>query len=597
MTWIRRWLRRDRRTGDGALPRDEGIDDIRAAIDAGNETLASLREQLERRTGALEALVREVPAATRRLARLEEQVGAIRTLLRPDRGTASGPVNNGSTHGAVANGDRAPVAIESAVGPAPEVVVAPSAASIAPGDGRWLLPMRPDGGGGPPDLADGTAAIAQLEVLRAKGAGRLVVPPSALEWFAAHPRLAGFVETRYGRLGQEAADGISFSLAEPPADDLEGRGEVDALVVRLRDRLGRDPAILNWGSGDRLVRGLAGATVFEPPVGGPTLPYLDGSWEVVAIPGARTERLTEARRVASEAVAVLSEGTETIEWVGREGPRRTVSVVVPVHNAVEYTRWCLSALAGSWPASYEVEVIVVDDASSDETPDLLSRAGRSHGWLRSVRNDANLGFIGSCNRAAAEAGGEILVLLNNDTVPLPGWLEALCRVLADRPDAGAVGGKLLFPDGRLQEAGGVIFSDASGANFGRGDREVDYPLYDYVRPVDYCSGALLATRRELFVGMGGFDVRYAPAYYEDTDYCFSLRERGYAVYYQPRSAVVHFEGGTSGTDISKGTKRFQQVNREKFRDKWASALESQPPPVTNGFQRSTWHRLAVRGAA
>jgi hypothetical protein len=121
------------------------------------------------------------------------------------------------------------------------------------------------------------------------------------------------------------------------------------------------------------------------------------------------------------------------------------------------------------------------------------------------------GFIASCNRGATEASGEILIFLNNDTLPMPGWLPSLLRVLHDNPDAGAVGGKLVYPDGTLQEAGGVIFSDGSGCNFGKHDPSANAPLYSFLREVDYCSAALLATRRALFLELGGFDRRFQPA--------------------------------------------------------------------------------------
>jgi GT2 family glycosyltransferase len=158
-------------------------------------------------------------------------------------------------------------------------------------------------------------------------------------------------------------------------------------------------------------------------------------------------------------------------------------------------------------------------------------------------------------------------------------LRALLRTFREHPDAGAVGGKLLYPDGRLQEAGSSVFSDGSAANFGRDDRVIEAPAYNYLREVDYCSGALLATPRALFAEIGGFDKRYAPGYYEDTDYCFEVRKHGYRVYYQPESVVVHTEGGTGGTDLTSGAKRFQVVNHEKFARKWKDALRAQPKPV------------------
>jgi GT2 family glycosyltransferase len=215
-----------------------------------------------------------------------------------------------------------------------------------------------------------------------------------------------------------------------------------------------------------------------------------------------------------------------------------------------------------------------------------------HPWLRVVRNKKNRGFIESCNRGAQEATGEFLVFLNDDTVPLPGWLPALLRTFRTHADAGAVGGRLVYPDGRLQEAGGVVFSDGSGANFGRGDIDVDAPLYTYVRSVAYCSGALLATRRELFRSLGGFDTLYRPAYYEDTDFCFSVRASGLGVYYQPDALVVHAEGGTAGTDPASGAKRHQVANRATFADKWKGLLADLPDPPAR-YTPATWQRLAA----
>jgi GT2 family glycosyltransferase len=189
-----------------------------------------------------------------------------------------------------------------------------------------------------------------------------------------------------------------------------------------------------------------------------------------------------------------------------------------------------------------------------------------------------------------------LVFLNNDTITLDGWLSALLRTFHRIGDAGAVGGKLIFPDGRLQEAGNVMFRDGTGANFGKWDPKPAGPLYSYLRDVDYCSGALLATPRALFEEIGGFDKRFRPAYYEDADYCFQVRRQGLRVVYQPESAVVHLEGGTSGTDLTVGPKRAQVRNRERFRDKWRSELADRPRPPTQ-YDLVTWYQLAYAGEA
>jgi GT2 family glycosyltransferase len=243
-----------------------------------------------------------------------------------------------------------------------------------------------------------------------------------------------------------------------------------------------------------------------------------------------------------------------------------VSILIPVFNQTEVTLNCLkSILRNTGEVPYEV--IVVDDNSSARTARCLSQVA----GIRVLTNHPNIGFLHSCNAAAADARGEYLLFLNNDTEVTKGWLSALLRVFDQRKDAGLAGAKLIYADGRLQEAGGIIWRDASGVNFGKGDHP-DKPEYNYLREVDYCSGACLLIPRALFDQLGRFDPLYAPAYYEDTDLAFKVREAGRKVYYQPFSTVIHHEGLTSGTSTDSGVKSFQLVNQTKFQAKWATDL-------------------------
>lgn len=250
------------------------------------------------------------------------------------------------------------------------------------------------------------------------------------------------------------------------------------------------------------------------------------------------------------------------------------SIVIPVYNKFPYTLACLQSIAHHG-AKLGFEVIVVNDCSSDETQAGLAEISGIH----AIHNEQNLGFIGACNAGAAAASGEYLVFLNNDTQVTSGWLDSLIDTFDQHRNVGLVGAKLVYPDGRLQEAGGVVFSDASGWNYGRFGDPRD-PAYNYVREVDYCSGAAIAIARTLFEQRGGFDTRYAPAYYEDTDLAFQVREAGLRVIYQPASVVIHFEGITSGTDTASGTKRFQVINQQKFAERWKDVLGKQPPAGT-----------------
>ena len=227
-------------------------------------------------------------------------------------------------------------------------------------------------------------------------------------------------------------------------------------------------------------------------------------------------------------------------------------------------------------AGLDVEVIVSDDGSDAAFHEPLDALVARYERVRLVRNETNGGYIAAVNAGAAAASNDVLVLLNNDTVLLPGWLEPLVETLRDRPDTGVVGGMLLYPDGRLQEAGCAIFRDGSATKIGFGDSDPTLPYYAHPRTVDYVSGALLATPRALFERLGGLDPAFGFGYYEDGDYCFRARREGLDVVYQPRSVVVHVEGGTAGTDLTKGAKRYQATNQALFVERWRAELERQP---------------------
>ena len=249
-----------------------------------------------------------------------------------------------------------------------------------------------------------------------------------------------------------------------------------------------------------------------------------------------------------------------------DGPIQT-SIIIPVFNKVEYTFQCLRSLMREINFNH-TEVIVVNNASTDETGELLSHFRE---LVRVISNEENKGFVDACNQGAAVARGKYLVFLNNDTVVLSGWLKHMLDTIESDPTAGAVGSMFLYPNGIIQEAGAIIWKNGDPFHYGWGQSPSD-KRYNFAREVDYCSAASLLIKKDIFDRLGGFDHRYAPAYFEDIDLCFGVRSLGYKVIYQPMSRIIHHEGITAGRDTQVGYKHFQIVNQEKFVAKWREEL-------------------------
>lgn len=247
-----------------------------------------------------------------------------------------------------------------------------------------------------------------------------------------------------------------------------------------------------------------------------------------------------------------------------------VSILLVLYNQAGLTYRCLKALSEERGVTFET--LIVDNASEDATHSLLDRIEGA----RIIRNQENEGFLLACNRAAKIATGEFLLFLNNDAVLLPGALSAAVTRLQNTPDAGAVGGKILLWSGRLQEAGSIIWQDGSCVGYGR-DEDPDDSIFSHVRDVDYCSGAFLLTRRALFESMGQFDIDYAPAYYEESDYCARLWQSGYRVIYDPAIRIRHFEFASSDAKSERAF-NLQKKNRSVFISKQQVFLQSQWEP-------------------
>jgi GT2 family glycosyltransferase/glycosyltransferase involved in cell wall biosynthesis len=242
-----------------------------------------------------------------------------------------------------------------------------------------------------------------------------------------------------------------------------------------------------------------------------------------------------------------------------------VSIIIPAHNKVEVTYLALcSLLLAHNEASFEV--IVVDDASTDETATLEDIVS----GITVLHNETAQRFIRACNLGAAEAKGDYIVLLNNDVEVTTGWLDELIAAFDRFENVGLAGSKLLYPDGALQDAGGIIWGSGNPWNYGNRQNPED-PRFSYARQADYLSGAAMMVPTKLWRALDGLSSYMEPMYFEDTDFAFKVREAGYSTWFIPSSVVYHYEGMTSGTDVSTGFKKYQEVNRPKFKRKWGKA--------------------------
>ena len=268
-------------------------------------------------------------------------------------------------------------------------------------------------------------------------------------------------------------------------------------------------------------------------------------------------------QLRQNSAAIMANETDTGLIVPKDVP--LTSIIIPVYNNIEFTRRCLYSICKCQSKS-PFEIIIVDDCSSkDDYQTLL----KDFPQIKLVRNEKNSGFLLTANKGAANATGEYILFLNNDTEVLPGWLDELTTALYHHPEAGMIGSQLIhISTGTMQESGNLICKNGDMMPLGRGV-EPDHPQYTFFREVDFCSAASIILRKKVFDEMNGFDTIFVPAYFEDPDLGLRMQKAGYKNYVCPLSKVLHQEMASYGDTFDEKCEK----NRQTFLNRWSEYLQ------------------------
>lgn len=560
---------------------DMEVESLRTRVEARDEVISQLRSELQ--------TAREVACALQLgLARAEAELGLLREIaLAAFERSAPDLVQLFRYHQLVI---RVRAAIEESVPQLATVLIIGKGDDELlrlPGRKAYHFPQTETGEYAGTYPATGSAAVAHLESLQARGADYLVIPETSMWWLEHYPEF-----TAHLREFREVArrDGICriFALNEhADAGPTVQQVSLDEAITRCLEQVPEDPAVLDWNSGLDL-NGIAKRwAVFSPPEAGERLPYLDGSVAIVAVPSDRS-RAVEARRVAQAAVVTAVPPNESVQsfrldWISDRAELKKPAVRLIVSSPADSSSadrfW--ARLIDNLPTEFAGEIVTDSGASFRRVTDqtLLPRE------VARSRGESDASFF---NRVAGTATEDVLIFLASSVLPLNGWLPPLCDILRD-PTVGAVGGKVFAPDGRLEGAGAVIFSDGSVRNFGAGDYQVEDPLYEFVREAACSSGHVLATRRASFAELGGFDPVFRTPACAFADYCFRVRGRGMRVCYQPESRFVLSQRPAVETMSPADA---DGLDRDAFCSKWRPELGSMPRsrPI---WDRNSWQSLAV----
>ena len=304
--------------------------------------------------------------------------------------------------------------------------------------------------------------------------------------------------------------------------------------------------------------------IIEPPVNVTTPEEFDETEPPGQIPveklgapanGSAGSKAEYDARVKADLKQFFASG-QTLKFPTLDHPALTVVLVF--YNQAQLSLLCLRSLLEFADVSFRL--IIVDNNSSDETPKLLEHIENT----QIIRNQENFGFVRAVNQAAEQVKTEYLLLLNNDAVIEEATLSTAINTLKSDSSVGAVGAKIKLLDGSLQEAGSIIWNDGACLGYGRGQDPMQ-PEFMFQRDVDYCSGAFLLFRCDEFHKLGAFDEAFAPAYYEESDFCIRLQKQGKRIIYNPRVNITHYEFASTGgmEEASKLQLKHQQILCDK----------------------------------
>jgi GT2 family glycosyltransferase len=327
------------------------------------------------------------------------------------------------------------------------------------------------------------------------------------------------------------------------------------------------------------------------------LPRADGVWEwkdyhsVKQRIVAEKRKFMEDRRIEPVELITLDSSTLASVATGLRFPELVanpkISIIIPVFNNLALTLECLSSIAKYSGSKVSYEIIVADDASVDDTPRVLELIKN----IRYVRNESNLGFLRNCNNALEMVKGEFTLFLNNDVQVTKDWLDTLLATFVDYPNVGVVGPKFVYPTGHLQEAGAALMSDGSSVMVGL-NQDASLPRYNYIRRVDYVSGACLLLPTPVLKEIGGFSEEFLPCYCEDSDLCLSVRAKGYDIYYNPLATIVHHLSKTTDSVNEEFKRSCIANNINTLQAKWGPTLEQHSTPRIISFYLPQFHPVA-----